>query len=694
MKFLKLDLLRFGPFTDVSLPLDDGHVGLHIVFGPNEAGKSSALRALKQLLFGIPHNSSDNFIHANPNLRIGALLETADGQRIECIRRKGRTQTLRTADDVEAVDPAKLIEALGSIDEATFSQRFGIDYRELVRGGRSIAQGGGDLGEILFAAGTGVADVRHVQSQIESEVQELFKPGGSNPRINDALKRLKNAYDAIKRAQLPTSTWIEHDERLKLAAQRQTHIDQQLLEMRSQESRLGRVNEALPLIGSRDRLQKQLAEVAEAPLLPDNFSVERGERTTQLKNAELAERNASNASEKLAAAIAELTAPKGLLEHRTAITRLHTDLGSYQKAAKDRPTLVAQLAQAEQQANTILCDLGRGLDIARAEELRLSRAQRQHIQSLAGDYKARLDKRRSTELAVSRLGDQIDGAVSQMAAIPPTKDLGEIKRAIRSAQKQGNLDQLLAEARSGLRQLEKQAEIELNKMRLWSGTLEQVERLPVPFLETIERFENEFADAAAAIKRIEDRINELRQQAQKVDQNLEKLRLAHDVPTEDDLAVARQKREFGWQLVRQVWQDGLPIEHQSIFAFIDEISPGTDLAHSFQTSVEAADGLADRLRREADHVAAKAKLTSDRQDLDRQLAEQAKQLVLAEKVGEGLQTKWRDQWTDLNVDPLSPREMRSWHNQQEKLAAIAETIRREAISPMRPRRAFACCVRI
>ena len=49
MKLLRLDLLTYGPFTDQSLSLDAGDCGLHVIFGPNEAGKSSALRALRCL---------------------------------------------------------------------------------------------------------------------------------------------------------------------------------------------------------------------------------------------------------------------------------------------------------------------------------------------------------------------------------------------------------------------------------------------------------------------------------------------------------------------------------------------------------------------------------------------------------------------------------------------------------------------
>ena len=149
MRILRLDLVAFGPFTGATLALDEGQYGLHVVCGPNEAGNSSALRALRQFLYGIPHNSSDHFVHSHQNLRIGALLESVDGTRLKCIRRKGRSKTLRGADDAEVIDPARLADMLGAVNEAAFGQRFGIDYDELRKGGEAIVQGGGDLGDIL-----------------------------------------------------------------------------------------------------------------------------------------------------------------------------------------------------------------------------------------------------------------------------------------------------------------------------------------------------------------------------------------------------------------------------------------------------------------------------------------------------------------------------------------------------------------
>ena len=44
MRIDALRLIAYGPFSDVNLDLSKGREGCHLVYGLNEAGKSSALR--------------------------------------------------------------------------------------------------------------------------------------------------------------------------------------------------------------------------------------------------------------------------------------------------------------------------------------------------------------------------------------------------------------------------------------------------------------------------------------------------------------------------------------------------------------------------------------------------------------------------------------------------------------------------
>ena len=54
MKINRLELKAFGHFTNQVLDFSSPLPALHIVYGPNEAGKSSAMRALHAWFFGFP----------------------------------------------------------------------------------------------------------------------------------------------------------------------------------------------------------------------------------------------------------------------------------------------------------------------------------------------------------------------------------------------------------------------------------------------------------------------------------------------------------------------------------------------------------------------------------------------------------------------------------------------------------------
>src|ERR1700742_2875069 len=99
MRIQRLDLLRYGHFTDASIDLRMGNTDLHVIFGPNEAGKSTAMAAIEDVLFGIPTTSPRNFLHDYAAMRIGAILDF-DGKALEVRRRKGNKDTLLGANDL------------------------------------------------------------------------------------------------------------------------------------------------------------------------------------------------------------------------------------------------------------------------------------------------------------------------------------------------------------------------------------------------------------------------------------------------------------------------------------------------------------------------------------------------------------------------------------------------------------------
>ena len=73
MKFNQLKFQTIGPFKDLHLtfPVDKS---LHIVYGRNESGKSTALKYIFYFLFGIPRKELENYNHISKKHMIEALI--------------------------------------------------------------------------------------------------------------------------------------------------------------------------------------------------------------------------------------------------------------------------------------------------------------------------------------------------------------------------------------------------------------------------------------------------------------------------------------------------------------------------------------------------------------------------------------------------------------------------------------------
>jgi len=134
MRIKELNLKAVGPFTNRIISFSTTSPGLHIVFGANEAGKSSSLRALQSLLFGFHRSSPDNFLHSYKNLLVGGLLENKNGDSLYFYRCKGSKNDLLDI-DLNPLAPEELNRFLHGMDQDVFKSAYGLDHAALMRGG-------------------------------------------------------------------------------------------------------------------------------------------------------------------------------------------------------------------------------------------------------------------------------------------------------------------------------------------------------------------------------------------------------------------------------------------------------------------------------------------------------------------------------------------------------------------------------
>jgi chromosome segregation protein len=148
MRLLELHLDRFGCFTDRRLTFRPD-AALTVIYGANEAGKSTALAALADVLYGIEARSPFDFLHRYPDMRLGATIAGEDGRRSAFRRRKGNQNTLLDADEAPLPEDA-LAGFLGSVDRSLFLDAFGLNRERLRAGAQRLIDGGGRVGETCW----------------------------------------------------------------------------------------------------------------------------------------------------------------------------------------------------------------------------------------------------------------------------------------------------------------------------------------------------------------------------------------------------------------------------------------------------------------------------------------------------------------------------------------------------------------
>ncbi len=673
MKIAALRLLAFGPFTDHELDLSAGHEGLHLIFGPNEAGKSSALTAIHDLLYGVPAQSAYDFVHPYQELRLGGTLLHSSGKRLDFVRRKGNKATLRDRDDREALDDDLLAPFLGNVDQELFRSLFGINHERLRQGGEEILHGNGRVGEILFAA-AGVAELRECERRLQKDAEALFAPRAQKPQINSGLRQLVDARESMKQAGVSAEDWEACTQRMTQAQQCRERLDDGLRRMRSEQGRLARTLQALPTISRWKETTGELQELREVSLLPDDFGRRREQAVAGLHSAQARRQGAQEQIARLRSQRDDLTVDDELLASADEIAELHQRLGSHRKAMQDRPQLSAKHALAEGLIREVLQRLGRPADLSHVDSLLITAQTRTRVQDLVVQHEGLTQRERSLAAQSEQLQQSISEIETQLHRNGSPVDCSELSTAVVTFQQEGPLDTRRASLDDEIARKKEDARVRLEQLQLWSGTLDACEGLRLPADETIDRFAEAFQQIESERSACQQDLRELDNERRQLEAKLLDLDRGEIIPTQVDLRLARQHRDQGWEVIAALLRnDPDAAERKRVWLQIH--STDRNVADEFRKWIDRADELADRMRQDADRIAQWQQLHQQREQLGRERAEVDARLAACDERESACEADWRAQWRSAAIDPLTPREMRSWLRAQSTLAKLSADIR-------------------
>ncbi|GEO86164.1 MULTISPECIES: AAA family ATPase [Alphaproteobacteria] len=359
MRLRRLDLTRYGRFTDYAIDFGAAPPGapdLHIVYGLNEAGKSTSLSAYLDLLYGIEERSRYNFLHAYNAMQIGGCLEFNGGTH-ELKRVKQRTNALLDGRG-EPVPEALLSTPLAGISREAYRTMFSLDDVTLEEGGNAILQSKGDLGELLFSASAGLAGVSTTLGAISDEADTLYKKRARSTRIAELKQKLAELKTRRDEIDTLAST---HAGLVAALAQAQSAYEEAIHEqgtMKARREAITRMLRARPLVGEYRRLAADLSLCTDLPRAPADWARELPKLMEEETRLSTRIAGIEADVERVRAQIEAISVDSAILALSERVGQLDKGQARFASAEEDLPK--RRIALAERQANiaAVLARLG------------------------------------------------------------------------------------------------------------------------------------------------------------------------------------------------------------------------------------------------------------------------------------------------------------------------------------------------
>lgn len=584
MRFKSLTLTRFGALENrkFDFPLRNG-IDIHIIYGRNEAGKSITTGAMVDFMFGIPERTTMGFRFPSNTLELAGAIEHGSVS-VNLIRYKRRKTPLTDASGV-AFSDAQLAEFVGAINSDIFKRAWCLNHARMVSGGTEILQAKDDASRMIFQAAAGLDGIEQLTEAYRGEADRLWSSRRSGERAYwIAESQLKQAEDDLKAALVRGKAWNEAMTAQANAGEALEGAREALAENERRRTMLERVRRVAPHLQKLRQVSRQLHELAQAPLLPDD--AEHVLREAEQKLAGAAQ-DLRNEAARLDAAERDMQAAlldppvltlereiKALGAQRDGVARHAADVIKREQEAAAHE---AEALRDATRLRLVISDIAALRGALPGGEVRS--AVSAHAATFAGKASAVSTSRTTVEETTAKLVQ----LHKQLTDLPAVADSAPLAGAADGLRALGQIDDLRSQHESRKTKGELQLNEALRRLAPWSGTLDTLRDL-VPFSS------EEAATLLAQLRTVENDLRELRK------------RLLEAQCARDGAAAAADR---ALSQAGQIAPEQLQAARAAREGLWSSIKGGASLADNaadYEDSVEKADTIADQRFASAESV--------------------------------------------------------------------------------------------
>lgn len=409
MRIQRLSFDFFGQFTDK--PFDfgkaDGPSDFHIIYGPNEAGKTTAMEGYLRLLYGFPLKEKYGFQHKRANLQVSGLLEI-NGEARSFTRLPSRGGNLR-GDAGATLPETALASHLGGLSLEDYRSLLCLDDETIEKGGNDIASARGDIGRLLFSAAAGVADLNAVLEQAQDEANGIYMKGGSKNRVAELKRQLVEVERQINDLDINANAWRKLKEALQTAENEEVQAKKARDALRLELAQISAKRRALPKLGEIDRLLPDIAGFADYPDKLDVNSEDLVALKTKQVTAQTELHRLTDEIDKAQQDLSELVLDEDRLSLAARLDELDELRSRMQTAVLDLPKRRAAYDEALADMARTARELG-AADDSSPTSLVKSPAEIASLESLRGAMSGAVTAKEAEEREVTRLQNRFSAA--------------------------------------------------------------------------------------------------------------------------------------------------------------------------------------------------------------------------------------------------------------------------------------------
>jgi len=675
MRFIELHLKAFGHFSGdvVHLrPPSASAMGLHMIVGANEAGKSTTLEAIARLMIGFPRGEEKyGFEHAKSKLRVGALIRRGENQELMVWRTKTRNE-LTVADGKQAVPQTFFEDILDSLAPETYWKLFGLNQEKLRSGGRELVRGRGDFSRILFGESLGeLESFNDIRQKLVDEASDLFKPEGRNTKspLNQIKPEIARLHDESEKATTTRERWrkltddltnlndrIESAESLKDRKANQLQRLQRLEKSRDPLDRIDRLNRTMDAF-------RDLPQIEEVTQLRSKFDRLVQEREGVIETLE----NARDEQSRHQDTIDSIVLDEELLGKGEAIVELAREATAAEqrrdRVARKKPELAAALTRIQELTRTL------GFDPKAPHELPVcDKPGRDRLARSKQEWVDLRDRIAHSESKIVELSDYLQNTMQELAETPSggETDAARLEAAAARIEEMLPRHSSVETLRNRIGKWERQRREALESLPGWSGTWESFSAAKLPDFELVRADADELE---SALKRKDADLEKLERTRAELAEKRAKLEIGrqqNQIPSPEELDAARSQRDRNWRGIRTRWLGDAMPDGEIACGDLDDSS----LADRFETDLRRADSLADSLRLHLKSI----EMYWECRDIESTLPGLVEKLAASETSLQTARNRWSSHFAFLPEPPQRPEQMQSWPSKVKKIQELTEEI--------------------